>query len=115
MNFEKLQIAIIIFLIVFYGFTHYVDTSKESVTFMSKKCCSIWIENDDEILNGLDEFKVSVWILATTWGRYDDVVIIELHVGTEVLPAIHIPLVIQAITFPIEFPFSKDIHNPTVE
>ncbi|XP_060878823.1 uncharacterized protein LOC132951124 [Metopolophium dirhodum] len=80
----------------------------------SIKRCSIWIERDDEILYGQDEFKVSVWVLATTWGRYEDVVTIELHVGLDILPAIHIPLIIKAITFPIEYPLAKDVHKPTI-
>ncbi|KAL5241988.1 hypothetical protein ACI65C_009398 [Semiaphis heraclei] len=86
----------------------------DSTEIASIKRCSIWIEGDDKISYGQDEFKVSVWVLATTWGRYEDVVTIELHVGLDILPAIHIPLIIKAITFPIEYPLSKDIHKPTI-
>ncbi|XP_027850429.2 uncharacterized protein LOC114129790 [Aphis gossypii] len=90
------------------------NTYEDSMGIASKKCCSIWIERDDNILNGQDEFKVSIWVLATTWGRYEDVVTIELHVGLDILPVIHIPLIINAITFPIEFPLAKDVHKPTI-
>ncbi|XP_060835603.1 uncharacterized protein LOC132918408 [Rhopalosiphum padi] len=90
------------------------NTYEDNIEITSKKCCAIWIERDDEILYGRDEFKVSIWVLATTWGRYEDVVTIELHVGLDILPAIHIPLIINAITFPIEFPLAKDVHKPTI-
>lgn len=82
---------------------------------MSKKCCLIWIEHDDEVLKGQDEVTVSVWVLATAWGRYSDVLTITVHIGTDILPAIHIPLVIKAITFPIEFPFTTNVHRPTIK
>jgi len=90
---------------------HIVGASKEK----SKKYCSIWIERDDEELYGHDEVKVSVWVLATAWGRYEYVVTVELHVGEEILPAVHIPLIVQAITFPIEFPFATHVHTPIVK
>lgn len=77
--------------------------------------CSIWVENDDEFLAGKGELSVSVWVLTTTWGRYEDVVTIRFHVGTNVLPAIRIPLSIEAITFPIEFPLATNAHQPTVK
>ncbi|XP_025205925.1 uncharacterized protein LOC112602183 [Melanaphis sacchari] len=91
------------------------NTYQDSIENATKKCCTIWIERDDKIGYRQDEFKISVWVLATTWGRYEDVVTIELHVGLDILPAIHIPLIINAITFPIEFPLAKDVHNPTIK
>lgn len=92
-----------------------VDASEKGAKLMSKKCCSIWIERDDEVLYGHDELKVSVWVLATTWGQYEDVLSVQLHVGTEILPTVRIPLIVQAITFPIEFPFNTHVHAPTVK
>jgi len=98
-----------------YNLIYYVDAHGDGTEIASIKRCSIWIERDDEISYGQDEFKVSVWVLATTWGRYEDVVTIELHVGLDILPAIRIPLIIKAITFPIEYPLAKYVHKPTIK
>lgn len=92
-----------------------VTNEGENETFVSINRCMIWIEKDDEILTGHDEVRVSVWVLATAWGRYQDTLTIELHVGSDILPAILIPIVVQAITFPIEYPLAIDVHKPTIK
>lgn len=75
----------------------------------------IWIEKDDDTLKGEDEIRVSVCVLATVWGRYQGLLTIELHVDTEILPAVYIPLIVQAITFPIEYPLALNVHKPTIK
>lgn len=103
------------------------ESSSSSIAkcIVGRKRCAIWLENDEQdVLNGPDGlFKVSVWVLATAWGQYKDVMTIELRVKTGdgdveydyVLPTVRIPLVVQAVTHPIEFPLAANVHIPTVK
>lgn len=109
----------IIYIIIYRIFLNSVDAlAEECPEFASPertRQCRIWIEKDDEALSENGTLEVSLWALATTWGRYEDTVSIELHVGADILPAVHIPLVVHAITSPLEFPLSVDVHRPTVK
>lgn len=95
-----------------------IDNNKDKCTEdVSKKHCLIWIEKDNHVLSDLNEqFAVSIWVLVTTWGWYKDTVILEFHVGTKTLPTIRIPLIIQAVTFPLEFPLAcAEGQEPTIK
>lgn len=76
----------------------------------------VWLDPaDDRTLDGHDELDVSVWALATAWGRYEDMVTIEIGAGDVTLPTVRVPVVITAVTFPMEFPLAADVREPTVE
>jgi hypothetical protein len=87
----------------------------ELVPLGRKRCCRIWIQRDDEALSGNEELEVSVRVLTTAWGQYEDTVSIELQVGTEILPELRIPIVVRVITAPLEFPLAVDRSQPTVK
>lgn len=88
------------------------EGTEETAVSGQKKRCAIRIENDDRVLDGRGELVVSVWATATAWGRYEDVVTVQLRVNDDDLPAVRVPITVVAVTFPIEFPLATGLRAP---